>query len=383
MRIAFFIHGFPPWDCYGAPNHVERLSTYLADRGNEVYVITVGRSNLPKVEQPRPHLTIYRTGYADIRSQRLRPYWSFASYTLATLVESVRLIRDKDIQVLHGHTIQWGGLQCILASRITGKPCILTVHGSGLDRYQSRKIPMHIRFLRWAKLIICQKTSAINKLLSWGLPEDKMTLLTEGFVDTRKFRPAKSRPRRNGPIVTFVGRLIPFKGPQLLVEAIPHILSKCPRTFFQFVGDGELREPLDARTRSLGIDANVKFLGFRRDVNEIMRDSNVSTSLSPYENYTDFALLEAMATGVPVVATDVGETRTIVKDGETGLLAECTPEDIARKIVEVLTNKQLAYKLSKNERDLVVRQYSLDLGGKKHEEIYRSIVQRNVSSSFP
>jgi len=378
MKIAFFVHGYLPWDAYGVPRYVESLGSYLTHRGYQVYIIAVGRPNLPKIEKPKSNLTVYRTSYIDIPSKRLRPFWSFTFYTVGSLLEASRLVNKEGIQILHGHTVQWGGLQSALVSSITDKPCIITIHGSGLDRYPERRMPQYLRPLRWVNLIICQKTLAARKLKSWGFPEKKVTLLT-GFVDAEKFRPAENRSPKELFVVSFIGRVTAFKGPQLLLEAVPYILSKHPNTIFQFVGEGDSKEYLMGKAKSMGIVNHVKFLGFRTDVDEILKNSDVSVSLSLHENVSDFALLEAMATGVPVVATDVGETRTTVKDGETGLLAKCDPRDIAEKIGRVLNNRELACNLSRNERQLIIKEHSLEVFGKKYEKTYWSVIRDRKS----
>jgi len=377
MKIAFFVHGYLPWDAYGVPRYVEQLGDYLAQEGHKIFIFVVGRPNLLKVEKPKPNLTIYRTSYIDMPSKRIKPFWSSVFYTVGSILEASRLVNKEGIQILHGHTYQWGGLQSALVSRVTGKPCIITIHGSGLDAYSEKHMPRHLGFLRLANVIICQKTLAVKKLKSWGFPEKKVILL-KNFVNTEKFRPVEKRSQKELFVVSFIGRMIAFKGPQILLEAVPYILSKYPNTVFQFVGEGILKEHLICKAASMGISNNVNFLGFRTDVDEILKNIDVSVSLSPYENVSDFALLEAMATGVPVIATDVGETRTIVKDGETGLLAKCDSKDVAEKIIRVLDDRNLAYNVARNERQLIVKEHSLEVLGKKYEKIYRSVIQEKA-----
>ena len=379
MKIAFFVHGYLPWDTYGVPRYVERVGGYLAKRGHRVFIFAVGRPNLQKVEKPTSNLTVYRTSYVDIPSKRLRPFWSLAYYTVGSLLEASRVVNKERIQILHGHSIQWGGLQSILVSRLTGKPCIITIHGSGLDRYSKRQMPRYLRPLRRAKVIICQKTSAARKLKSWGFSDKRLILLT-GFVDTERFRPPEDRLPKGLSVVSFVGRLTAFKGPQILLDAVPHVLSKHPNTVFQFVGEGDLKHYLMCKAESMGLANQVKFLGLRNGVDTILKNSDVSVSLSNHENVSDFALLEAMATGVPVVATDVGETRTLVKDEETGLLAKCDSRDVAAKITKVLNDRNLAHNLSRNERQLMVKEHSLEVFGRKYETIHWSVIPRKATS---
>ena len=262
MRIAFFVHGYLPWDAYGVPRYVDRLANYLADKGHQIFIIVIGRANLPKVEKPSKNIIIYRISYFDFPIKRLIPILSLISYTLGSMLEASRLVKIANIQILHGHTFQWGGLQSALVSRLTGKPCIITLHGQGINGYTERKNPI-LRSFRWAKLVICREISATRKILSWGFPKKKVILLPQGCIDIHRFKPAKNEPSKKQFVVTFLGRLIPFKNPHLLLDAAPFILSKHANTVFQFVGEGNLKESLIVKTESMHIDNNVKFLGIK------------------------------------------------------------------------------------------------------------------------
>jgi glycosyltransferase involved in cell wall biosynthesis len=372
MKIAFFVHGYLPWDVYGVPRHVERLASYLVEKGHKVLIIVAGRPNLEKVER-RTGLTIYRTRYIDMPSKRLRPFWSFFLYTIGCLFEAPRIIEREQVDIIHGHTVQWGGFQGCMVGRLTRRPVVVTVHGSGLERYPLEKMPRRLYFLNLVNLLIIQKFSAYNKLAEWNYPRWKV-YLTEGCVDTRVFAPPSTRMPMDTSIVTFVGRLTAFKGPQLLLEAAPLVLAKRRNVLFQFVGEGDLKMKLAERAKETGLASTVRFLGFRCDVDDIFRKSHVSVHLSPFENFTDFALLEAMASGVPVVATDVGETRSIVEDGSTGVLASPNPRDVARKILKILEEPELAESLARNERAMIINHYSLDIFGAKHVRLYEAVI---------
>jgi L-malate glycosyltransferase len=377
MRIAFFVHGYLPWDVYGVPRHIERLSKYLSENGHEIIIIVAGRPNLPRIEKSG-NITIYRMPYIELKSKRFRSSWSILIYTVCCIFLGPKLIKKHKIDVIHGHTVKHGGFQSALVSVITGRPCFVTVHGSGLERYPSKKMPFKLHFLNRTTLIV-QKMSAYKKLEGWHFNGTKV-YLTEGCVDVKKFKPSTEVPKKNN-VVTFVGRLTQFKGPDLLIKVAPYVLAKNNDVTFQFVGEGDLKEELMAKVDSLGLEKKIIFLGFRKDVDAIFRKSSVSLHLSPYENFTDFALLEAMCSGVPVVATNVGETSTIVKDGKTGFLVKPDPEDIADKIIKVLEDQHLAKELSENERTLIENNYCLEVFGKKHLELYTQL-SGNVKKSF-
>lgn len=376
LRIAFFVHGFLPWDVYGVPRHVERLAGYLNNHGHETFVVTVGRRGLPRTERNVDGVSIFRTFYLNLPLKRIQ--WSWFVYTLASLVEGAALVRKYGIDICHGHTAEWGGLQSLLVSRFTAKPCVITIHGSGLDRYPSFRMPKRLFYLKLADLIICQKRSAIQRLKDWRFKREKYVFLPEGCIDVKVFKQANGIKTSDRPVVTFIGRITAFKGPQLLLQAIPLVLEKHGNAVFQFIGEGDMVEKLIQMARSMRLTGdNIRFLGLRKDVPNLLCASTIAVSVSPFENFTDFALLEAMATGLPVVATDVGETRTLVKDGETGLLARPEPIDIALKICKLLEDRELAERLGKKARELVATAYCLDHFGKQHERLYSRILAQH------
>jgi glycosyltransferase involved in cell wall biosynthesis len=259
---------------------------------------------------------------------------------------------------------------------MTKRNCVITIHGPGLARKAEERVRKIL--LPQATLIICQSDSVFRKLISWGALKDKVTLIKGSSVDTEKFKPKNSKPSTQELVVTFVGRLVPFRGPRLFIDSIPFVLSSYRNVVFQLVGDGPLMTHLIKKTKKMKLENNVRFLGARDDVDEILKSSDVYVAASPYENFPSLGLFEAMSCGLPVVATDVGETKTLIREQETLLLAKPEAYDIAEKISLLLCDQNLREKLGKNARQLILEKYSLEALGLDHEMLYYMVVRNRA-----
>ena len=144
------------------------------------------------------------------------------------------------------------------------------------------------------------------------------------------------------PVVGAVGRLHPVKGHRVLVQAAPRIRERCPQAQIVIVGDGELRGELEAQARSLGVADVVRFLGFRRDVARQLAGMDVLV-LPSIEEAIGRVLAEAHAVGLPAVASRVGGTGEIVRDGVSGYLV--SPGDataLADRVVDLVLDPDRA-----------------------------------------
>lgn len=176
------------------------------------------------------------------------------------------------------------------------------------------------------------------------------------FVDTKKFYPwssggAKAKrsmefKNRYGfserdRIIIFVGRLESAKNPFLLIDSFYNLLKYDPDVKLLIVGTGNLEKVVIEKVKKYNLQENVKFLGVFSpdDVAELMKISDVFLMTSAFEGMP-MAVLEALASGLPVVSTDVGEIKMVVRDGISGLLVrDNNAESIAKSVLEILNNK--------------------------------------------
>jgi glycosyltransferase involved in cell wall biosynthesis len=154
----------------------------------------------------------------------------------------------------------------------------------------------------------------------YAAPRERLRVIYNG-IDTERFcplSPAAPATASLGPIVT-VGRLVAQKNHELFLRAAQQLASEIPGLRFVIVGDGPLRAALAAQAGRLGIADQVVFAGERADVSELLRGASLFWLTSRWEGLPN-VVLEALASGVPVVATDVGGTRELVRSGVDGFV---------------------------------------------------------------
>lgn len=150
-------------------------------------------------------------------------------------------------------------------------------------------------------------------------PADRIRVVQNG-VDTERFHPPRESQATaaNGPIVS-IGRLVPQKNHQLFLAAAAALLRDVPQQRFVIVGDGPLRADLERQAKEMNIAGRVTFTGERRDVDVLLRGAALFWLTSRWEGMPN-VVLEALASGVPVVASDVGGARALIREGQDGFV---------------------------------------------------------------
>ncbi|HKJ03392.1 MAG TPA: glycosyltransferase [Longimicrobiales bacterium] len=197
-----------------------------------------------------------------------------------------------------------------------------------------------------------------------GISTKKLRVLPNG-IDAQRFRPSADRPalRRalglpEGLLVATAGRFFPEKDYATLLRGAA--LSRVPGLRVVMVGDGPLRDDLERLARELGIEDRVDFLGWRKDLPDLMPAFDLFALTSTREAFP-MAILEAMASGVPVVATPVGDIPDVVEHDETGLLFPVGDADaLAGCLSQVAANPGWVEAAGRRARAAVVARHSLD-----------------------
>jgi len=264
----------------------------------------------------------------------VRP-WTLPAMGLAWWRLRRLLVRER-VALVHAHGSR-GALYAGLAVRGLDVPMLWHVR---IDEPDPRLDPVLVRL---ASAVVANSAASAARLHTVASAARKVTIVPNG-VDLRRFGPHAPDPRLRDalglatglPVVGFFGRLEHGKGVDVLLEAAARVHSKLPSAFL-FVGDGPLRERLTARAAAEGLP--VCFAGRRDDVPELMRLCSVVVLPSRREAFGR-VLVEAMATGVPVVATAVGGIPEVCIDGVTGLLVPPDdPDALAVAIALTLTDQ--------------------------------------------
>jgi glycosyltransferase involved in cell wall biosynthesis len=197
-----------------------------------------------------------------------------------------------------------------------------------------------------------------------GLPEEKLVVIYNG-VDVEKYRAAGNGGRNQDGVgsrthvIGTIARLSPEKNMEVLLQAARLVIEKEPEVVFMIAGDGPERAKYENLAEELGLGTHVRFLGMRRDVPALLSTFDIAV-LSSREEVFPMFLLEAMASGLPVVSTRVGSIEEIVEHGKTGFLVEKGDHaDLASRILALLENPELAREMGERGRMRVERQFSI------------------------
>jgi len=294
--------------------------------------------------------------------------------------------REVNFDVIHIH--DWLTAPAGIASKhFLNKPLIATVHSTEIGRSQGLHNPdsFLIDGIEWwmtyeAKQVIVCSNSVKSELENhFHLPPEKITVIPNG-VDIFNFDLNVNREdvkRRYGVrpderIILFVGRLVPQKGVDTLIRAVPHIIRQHRDVRILISGDGWSKGYLEELARSTGFREYIKFLGFIPDseLAKLMASADVLVIPSIYEPFGIVAL-EGMAAGVPVVATNVGGLAEIIEHDRTGVLVyPGNPESIAWGVNRVLSDREYSNWLVQNARRKVQEAYSWDVIAERTLRVY-------------
>jgi glycosyltransferase involved in cell wall biosynthesis len=180
-------------------------------------------------------------------------------------------------------------------------------------------------------------------------------------------------------LVGIVGRIFPIKNHRLFLETAALVSANDPSARFVIVGDGLLRNELERHTLQLGIRDRVFFTGWRRDLPRIYADLDVLVVSSDNEG-TPVSAIEAMASGCPVVSTQVGGLPDMITDGESGyLVPPRDPKAMAIFILRLLNDAQTAYKMSRNARAIAQERFNIKRLVTDIEKLYQALLkQKNI-----
>lgn len=297
------------------------------------------------------------------------------------LVRLYRLIQEKRIDVVMT-TLFHADVMGALIGKLAGAKAVFAWETISHPKWLTWWRYWAYRFaIQFADQVIAVSQATGNWLSERrGISPSKVSLIPYG-VDLKLYnKQAQKAVRRelgikeDDPVVGMTSRLTEQKGHIYLVEAAEEIVERFPNCRFVIAGDGELRSFLEKAVAERNLASNFLFLGFRHDLHRLFSAFDVFTLPSLYEGLPN-VVLEAMATSLPVVATPVDGTKEAVVDGETGILVSVKqPDKLARAIVRLLENPDLAERMGKSGRQRVEKMFSLEKQVSSFESLYEKYV---------
>jgi len=294
-----------------------------------------------------------------------------------------RLFLSESVRIVHAHTYG-ANTSATVAARLTGVPAVIgSIHNMDTIVKPRRLLQERcVARMRDLTLAVSERVRR-NYMEATGLPASRTGVLYNG-IDTAPydglprdpaaaFREFGIAPGR--PVVICVARLVEFKRHEGLLAAARTVVDQRPEALFLFVGDGPCEQHLRAETARLGLSGNVVFAGLRMDTPALLRASTVSVLASRKEGFSN-VVIESLAAGVPMVATDVGGNSEAVEDGISGFIVP--PGDdaaLAAGILSLLNDPVLLARMQAAARARA-ETFSLDSIVLRTEAIYDRLLGR-------
>lgn len=296
----------------------------------------------------------------------------------------LRWVRSQGIGLLHAHLTDasiWGAL----VSRLTGIPAVATLHvvpspASPWSRLGLRQRLM-VRLLNWWSRGVIAVSQAVRDawICHHGFRPDRLVVIHNG-IDWRRYTPANPGSREQArlplgiplevPVLMTATILRPGKGLDVLIRGIPLLRSRLPEVRLLIAGDGPLRESLVAQAEAEGLSPQIHWLGWRRDLPDVLPAADLFV-LPSLEDAFPTVLLEAMAAGLPVVATAVGGIPEIVEPDRTGrLVPPGDAEALARAAGELLDRPEVRTAMAEAACRRVRESFSVEGWVARLEEVY-------------
>lgn len=290
-----------------------------------------------------------------------------------------RLLREKKIDIVHTYSGVYrdGAIAAKLAgaSRIFHTDQGRFYPDNAITKFYHRILTNYFR----DKVIAVSRDLKTYLSKKVKLNPSKIIVITNGIetgrslgdFDRNKYR--ENLGLSEGDLVFgTVARLAPVKDHNTLIEAGSKVFDEVPNAKLLVIGDGPLRGKLEIKTRNLKIADRVIFLGRRRDIPELLSILDLFVLSSRHEG-TSLSILEAMAKGLAVVATNVGGNPEVVVNNVTGLLVEpANPNSLARGIIEILRNREKRMEFGIKAKRRVSEKFNIEKTAKQHEALYNS-----------
>jgi glycosyltransferase involved in cell wall biosynthesis len=294
------------------------------------------------------------------------------------------LLKERRFDLLHAH-IYASAVAAAIATRGTGLPLVITEHTeASWQTWWTRRVSRWAH--RRARHTIAVSTPIQRRLIEKdGVPSYRVSLIPNAVIPASDDPPDLTGTLPDGwlegPLVGVVARLQPEKGVADLLKAAVHVSKISPQVRFLVVGDGPLREELLALAKRIGVEKRVRFLGHRTDAWALVGLMEVLVVPSVTEG-SPLIVLEAMATGVPVVASAVGGIPDQIRHDKEGLLVP--PGDtgaLGEALLNLLRDPALARRLGEAGRRRATSEFAHPTMVRRIEDVYRDALGRPASRS--
>ncbi|CAN5787805.1 glycosyltransferase family 4 protein [soil metagenome] len=356
----------------GSERQAVQLTKLLHEKsGHNIFAATLNNEGILKPE-------IDNLDLPEIPEFNLTSFYN--TNFLKQLKKCVRLLRENEIEIIHTHDF-YTNVFGITAARLAGvKLKIASKRETGGMRSRAQRI-IENGIFKTADKIVANSEAVKNYLISEGINENKITVIYNG-LDLERLKPETTDREKicdalNLPtdekikFITLVANLRhKVKNQKLFLQAAKKISNEFPDAHFVLAGEGELKSELENLANELKIAETTHFIGRCTKIPELLFVSCAGVLTSFNEGFSN-SILEYMAAGKPVVATNVGGASEAIIENETGFLIDSNDDEaLANRLIELLKDEQKAKSFGEKGKQIAGEKFSLDAQLKKTLELY-------------
>jgi len=309
------------------------------------------------------------------------------------VTKAIRIIKKEKMDIVHTHTVR-SNLVGRLAAVASGRKCVTHLHSPVSRDFADLRRGRINEFIDSltrpaASLYIAVSDSLKGEMIKKGMPRDKIVTVhnaldLESLAQSAK-EDAGIRKEYNIPedafVLVMVALLRPRKGADLLIQAMKKVLKQSPNAYLLLVGSDDISEEpghgrkLRELAHGLGMNGNVIFTGFRDNIQSIMKECDLMVLPSRFGEGLPMVILEAMAAGLPVVASRVEGVPEVIEDGVNGFLVDPGDvEELSENIINAMRNPHLLRDVAKSAGERVSSDHNGYVQARKIEELYRKLL---------
>lgn len=370
MNLLIINYEFPPIGGGGGNANYYILKELAKNKDIKIDLVTSSERQKTYIDSFSHNITIHRL---NVRKKRLH-YWTEREI-LEFLYKSSKyvknLLKRKSFDLCHSF---FGFPSGYIAYQIKNKmPYILSLRGSDVPGFNKRfsvhnifLTPLYKRIWKGAK-VVTANSEALKHLAHKTMPSSAVEVIPNG-IDTSQFKPHKKK--KSFHVILIVSRLISRKCIDYLLRAMPSIISRFPNTKLIIAGEGNDEDNLKQLANELGLSESINFMGYVKhdDLPSLYGASDIFILPSLWEGMSN-TLLEAIASGLPVVVTDTGGTAELVKDNGLTIPKEDSIA-ISDAILLLLENSEECNNMGRKSREIALG-FSWEKVAERYFELYR------------
>lgn len=313
----------------------------------------------------------------DLEAEKIKhyklPVYKKSVVSLFIIPALRKIIEKENIEIVHARSRvpAWIGF---FATRFSRANFITTAHGVYKNKFFSK-------VMGWGKYVICPSAVVARHMKNnFDVPEEKIIIIKR-WVDLDKFKFINYVKRKKSNTIVSIGRISSSKGYEYLIKAFKKVIRINPYFKLKIVGSPDKSkvkyfESLKTLVNRYALNYNVEFVGFHQDVENILATARILVAPSVIEESFGRVVIEAFASGVPVIATEVGGFKEIIEHEKDGILVEPrNSEKIADSILRILENSSLAEAMTDRARKKVEKYYTMEECLQETEKVYHKTLE--------